>query len=94
MTKEEILKSKGFETPSLPKDYYFTKAIVKETHTVELQITLNKNLEFKSAMLDVFIEENSYTFEEKLNYIYDSVIDDINELKKLHIEVVNLLKFK
>lgn len=96
MTKENLKKidsfinkvqKKGFNLLSYPKEYFFGKSIEKNNYNIELQIEFDSNFEFKISNINVFVE-NPYICKEEINRMYNNLIKDIEEIKKIQIELL------
>lgn len=101
MSEEELKKidsfinkiqKRGFNLLSYPKEYFFGKSIEKDNYNIELQIEFDNNFEFKISNINVFVE-NPYICKEEINRIYDSLIKDIEEIKKIQIELLESFNF-
>ncbi len=89
---EGILNSIGLKTLYLPQFAMFGKYIKKDSHSIEFQVELDKDMKFKTININAFISENSYINETDINKVYDNFISDIEMIKKTHIELIRSLK--
>lgn len=93
MTKEEktkILSINGLEEIYFPKKAIFGKTIENDFYTIELQIQFDENMNFVSIDVNTFISEISSKNEDNINNIYESYIQDLEEIKKVHKELIKL----
>lgn len=95
MTKEEIIKKNeklGFKVAYLPKDLILRNHIAMENGLVELHVSYDKNNLFQTISLGAFLDDIKEINIEIVNKYYDELINNIIEMKKVHLELLESLK--
>lgn len=91
MTKEELietLKKKNINPTYLPKEYMFSKNIENNNIFVELVISFDQFLKLDNINLNAFINDIKEFNIDKVKKIYDDLINDILQMKKVHLELL------